>query len=260
MSCGKFHARGEEEKPLSAREPATAAAPSRCRAGNITTSRPRSRVQWQKQRQGNQWLAGSSMQEGLHRPPASHHPAHPRGQLPSPAPPAFPSPDPAKGSGNRLPNNGLAYRGQVSVARYGDGRRDGGYTEPVGDRDTLLAVPAGNANRGRVPSTASRRTLHPLGARECGPCSGTSRTLVSGSTAAPTEGMDVMKLESIELRDFRGISNLHLPIDEKLTVIVGDNGIGKTSILDAICYSLHAFRSIWLDKPRQPMTLVPSVK
>ena len=69
-----------------------------------------------------------------------------------------------------------------------------------------------------------------------------------------------MKLESIELRDFRGISSLKLPIDERLTVIAGDNGLGKTSILDAISYSLHAFLSLWLDKPGQPKTHTPTVK
>ena len=68
-----------------------------------------------------------------------------------------------------------------------------------------------------------------------------------------------MKFDSIELRDFRGISNLSLSIDEKLTVIVGDNGIGKTSILDAVSYSLFALRSLWSDKKGQPDTIVPTV-
>ena len=60
----------------------------------------------------------------------------------------------------------------------------------------------------------------------------------------PSEGMDVMKLDAIELRDFRGISSLSLPIDENLTVIVGDNGVGKTTILDAISLSLAGLRSL----------------
>ena len=47
-----------------------------------------------------------------------------------------------------------------------------------------------------------------------------------------------MIIKSIGLRDFRGISDLDLPIDEKLTVVVGANGVGKTSVLDAISYLL----------------------
>ena len=57
-----------------------------------------------------------------------------------------------------------------------------------------------------------------------------------------------MRLDSVELRDFRGIPNLVLPIDKTLTVIVGVNGIGKTSILDAISLSLSGFRSLWPDE------------
>ena len=57
-----------------------------------------------------------------------------------------------------------------------------------------------------------------------------------------------MRLDSIELRDFRGISHLYLPIDQKLTVIVGDNGVGKTSILSALSLSLSGLRSLWPDE------------
>ena len=68
-----------------------------------------------------------------------------------------------------------------------------------------------------------------------------------------------MKLDLIELRDFRGISNLSLSMDEELTVIVGDNGTGKTSILDAMCYSLSALRSLWSDKKGESNTINPVV-
>ena len=54
-----------------------------------------------------------------------------------------------------------------------------------------------------------------------------------------------MRLDSLALRDYRGITNLDLPLDETLTVIVGVNGIGKTSILHAIAMSLSGFRSLW---------------
>ena len=59
-----------------------------------------------------------------------------------------------------------------------------------------------------------------------------------------------MIIKSIELRDFRGISTLNLPIDENLTVIVGKNGVGKTSVLDAISYLLMSLRNLWVDESR----------
>lgn len=43
-----------------------------------------------------------------------------------------------------------------------------------------------------------------------------------------------MKLERIHLRDFRCFSALTVEFDPKLTVIIADNGVGKTAILDAI--------------------------
>ena len=55
-----------------------------------------------------------------------------------------------------------------------------------------------------------------------------------------------MIFESIELRDFRGISELNLPIDKKLTVIVGENGVGKTSVLDSISLLLSGLRYLWI--------------
>ncbi len=54
-----------------------------------------------------------------------------------------------------------------------------------------------------------------------------------------------MKLKSIKIEHFRGILKLELPIDDPLTVIVGNNGIGKTSILDAIAYCLVGLRGLW---------------
>ncbi len=59
----------------------------------------------------------------------------------------------------------------------------------------------------------------------------------------------ILKLESIKIEHFRGILKLELPIDDPLTVIVGNNGIGKTSILDAIAYCLVGLRGLW---PTQP--------
>ncbi|MDE0531968.1 MAG: AAA family ATPase [Albidovulum sp.] len=51
-----------------------------------------------------------------------------------------------------------------------------------------------------------------------------------------------MIIRSIGLQDFRGIASLDIPIDEKLTVMVGANGVGKTSVLDAISHLLMPLR------------------
>ncbi len=68
-----------------------------------------------------------------------------------------------------------------------------------------------------------------------------------------------MRLDSIELRDFRGISHLAIPIDEKLTVIVGDNGVGKTSILNAVSLALSGLRSLWPDESGNARVVLNSV-
>lgn len=51
-----------------------------------------------------------------------------------------------------------------------------------------------------------------------------------------------LKLKSIQLKSFRGISSLEIELDSQLTVIAGRNGIGKTSILEAVLISsTHLF-------------------
>lgn len=47
-----------------------------------------------------------------------------------------------------------------------------------------------------------------------------------------------MILEELELGNFRSHKNTRIRFDEGITVIVGDNGSGKTSILEAIGYAL----------------------
>lgn len=47
-----------------------------------------------------------------------------------------------------------------------------------------------------------------------------------------------MKLRSIKLTNFRCFDNLEVPLHERLTVLVGNNGAGKTAVLDAIGYAL----------------------
>ncbi|TGO03486.1 hypothetical protein PN36_05390 [Candidatus Thiomargarita nelsonii] len=43
-----------------------------------------------------------------------------------------------------------------------------------------------------------------------------------------------MKLKSVLIENFRPIEKIQLPLHPQLTVLVGENGTGKTSILDAI--------------------------
>ncbi len=49
-----------------------------------------------------------------------------------------------------------------------------------------------------------------------------------------------MKLNHITLENFRAISKLALPLNPQLTVLVGNNAAGKTTILDAIAIGLGA--------------------
>lgn len=47
-----------------------------------------------------------------------------------------------------------------------------------------------------------------------------------------------LHLQTVELKNFRLFDELTLELDDKLTVIIGNNGSGKTAILDAIAKSL----------------------
>ena len=54
-------------------------------------------------------------------------------------------------------------------------------------------------------------------------------------------GARAMRLESIQLRNFRGIEDIIVHFDSSLTVVVGENGAGKTSLLDATSLGLLVF-------------------
>ena len=47
-----------------------------------------------------------------------------------------------------------------------------------------------------------------------------------------------MKLKSVEIENYRAIEKLKLSLDPSLTVLHGDNGYGKTSVLSAIAVGL----------------------
>ncbi|MCY7275245.1 MAG: AAA family ATPase [Phormidesmis sp. CAN_BIN44] len=50
-----------------------------------------------------------------------------------------------------------------------------------------------------------------------------------------------MKVKSLTLRSFRGIDDLTLDFDPNVTVLIGNNGAGKSSILDALAISFTQF-------------------
>lgn len=50
-----------------------------------------------------------------------------------------------------------------------------------------------------------------------------------------------MKLNKLELHNYRGFETFHASFHDKLTVIVGDNGAGKTSLLDAAAVAIGTF-------------------
>lgn len=43
-----------------------------------------------------------------------------------------------------------------------------------------------------------------------------------------------LRLKSLKLRNFKGIAELNLPLDESLTLLAGVNGVGKTSVIQAL--------------------------
>jgi len=55
-----------------------------------------------------------------------------------------------------------------------------------------------------------------------------------------------MLVEKLEIEGFRGIDSLKLSLDPKLTVLVGENGVGKTSILDALAILLDNYVARWV--------------
>ncbi|MDR1488067.1 MAG: ATP-binding protein, partial [Deltaproteobacteria bacterium] len=50
-----------------------------------------------------------------------------------------------------------------------------------------------------------------------------------------------MKIESLHIDDYRCLSDFRIDFDERLTVLVGENGSGKTAILDALALFLAGF-------------------
>lgn len=50
-----------------------------------------------------------------------------------------------------------------------------------------------------------------------------------------------MNIENISLHNFRGYKELKLDFDPKFNLIIGDNGSGKTAILEALTVAIGSF-------------------
>lgn len=64
-----------------------------------------------------------------------------------------------------------------------------------------------------------------------------------------------MKLKSLTLKNFRCYSSIRLDLHPQLTVLVANNGEGKTTLIDAICIALWPYVSSF----DLAQTLVPTI-
>lgn len=62
-----------------------------------------------------------------------------------------------------------------------------------------------------------------------------------------------LKLDRLELVNFRQFERYTVDFDEHLTVLVGNNGSGKSSVLAAACVALGKFASLFAPKSTQPI-------
>lgn len=67
-----------------------------------------------------------------------------------------------------------------------------------------------------------------------------------------------MILRSLDLKEFRGFREERVDLDQKLTVIVGANGAGKSSVLDALAILLDQYSSRLIDLRSSAKRLKPA--
>ncbi|EKN6364539.1 AAA family ATPase [Yersinia enterocolitica] len=65
-------------------------------------------------------------------------------------------------------------------------------------------------------------------------------------------------LDEMILNDFRGINNLKIQFDTRLTVLVGNNGYGKSTVLDALAMTLSWLKSNILREDRPGLSIKES--
>lgn len=54
-----------------------------------------------------------------------------------------------------------------------------------------------------------------------------------------------MRLTSVKLSNYRSASDAQVDLDERITILIGRNGSGKTTVLDAIAVCLESIRKMW---------------
>lgn len=69
-----------------------------------------------------------------------------------------------------------------------------------------------------------------------------------------------MKINSMDIKNYRNFSDLHVDFDPRLTVFVGANGSGKTTILDALVIFLEMISRSSLSYPHESIISLKDVK
>lgn len=66
-----------------------------------------------------------------------------------------------------------------------------------------------------------------------------------------------MRIKELSIRNFRGIKHLHICPDRNINIIIGENGAGKSSVLEAIVYLLSWFTARIINLKGNGQTIKP---
>ena len=108
---------------------------------------------------------------------------------------------------------------------------------PMRSRDNMRAVAEG------IEAMDREEAAYWLGHGDAPPASAPGADRAAGAAhgaAGKGEGLETMKLKSVEIENYRAIEKLTLPLDPALTVLHGDNTCGKTSVLSAVAVGLSS--------------------